>query len=182
MDIEFWRGQSQPGSTFPADLELDMLTSELVGFLSSPDPELRDQVGYSLLVRWIVDERRYSANQLRKLISELGAQLFSGVGDPAGVFGRSFATVTLAAIVDADIQSSFLAPAEIGELLLLARRGFAEESDWRGYVPGGGWAHSVAHSADLLGNLASHHLVGQEQLISVLTALSKQSLVECEVG
>jgi Protein of unknown function (DUF2785) len=174
MEIEFWRTQVQSRSAFPSDLPLDTLTSELVRFLSSPDPELRDQIGYSLLVHWILDERRYSPKQLRALIRELGIQLFSGAGDPTGVFGRSFATVTLAAIVDADIQSSFLTVGEIGELLFLALKGFAEELDWRGYVPGNGWAHSVAHSADLLGNLASHHFVGEEQLISILTAISQK--------
>jgi hypothetical protein len=49
---------------------------------------------------------------------------------------------------------------------------FHLEQDWRGFVINHGWAHSVAHTADVLSNLAKNPNVDAANLERILNAIA----------
>src|SRR5262249_22182256 len=91
----------------------------------------------------------------------LAANLMHGLGEREtdSIFLRTFSVLLLAEIVHYDNARQFLDQAEVRQLLELALVYLEAERDLRGWVPEKGWAHSVAHTADLLYVLArSRHL------------------------
>jgi hypothetical protein len=179
MDREFWRGVLEAEGKFPENLpeghDLEQLTDELLGFLSSSDPELRDEFGFSILGNWIYVRHLYSPERLRKMILSLKANLHVGLGEAgtSTVFGRSFSVLILSVITDYDLEYSFLSGEELSELLKDTLQYFHLEQDWRGFVLNQRWAHSVAHTADVLANLAKNpniDAVGLERILKAIAA------------
>lgn len=122
---------------------------ELLAFLASPDPVRRDAIAFTLLEKWIIAGDLPVA-ELRSVRDRLVERMRSG----DSVFARSFAALTLGAIVKRDLVQPFLTDDE-RRALLAAARGYADrETDLRGYTEGTGWAHAAAHTADLLVRLA----------------------------
>jgi hypothetical protein len=178
MDREFWRGVLEKEGALPDHLatghDLEQLTDELLGFLSSSDPELRDEFGFAILGNWIYVRHLYSPERLRSMISSLKAGLHVGLSETGTgtVFGRSFSALILSVIADYDLEHSFLSSEELFELLKNALGYFHLEQDWRGFVIGQGWAHSVAHMADLLANLARNPKLDADGLERILNAIA----------
>jgi Protein of unknown function (DUF2785) len=174
MDREFWRGVLEAEGKLPDGHDLEQLTNELLGFLSSSDPELRDEFGFSILGNWIYVRHLYSPERLRSMVSSLKAGLQVGLGESGTdtVFVRSFSTLIHAVIVDYDLEHSFLTAAELSELLEDTLEYFRLEQDWRGYVTAQGWAHSVAHTADVLAGLAKNPNVDAAGLEQILQAIA----------
>ena len=178
MDREFWRGVLEAEGAFPENLadghDLEKLTDELLGFLASSDPELRDEFGFSILGNWIYVRHLYGPDRLRKMISSLRAGLRVGLGETQTptVFGRSFSALILSVITDYDLEHSFLSREELSELLKDTLNYFHLEQDWRGFVIGHGWAHSVAHTADVLANLARNPNLDAASLERILNAIA----------
>jgi Protein of unknown function (DUF2785) len=175
MDREFWRGVLEAEGELPDGHDLEQLTNELLGFLSSSDAELRDEFGFSILGNWIYVRHLYTPERLRRMISSLKANLTVGLGETGTdtVFGRSFNALILSVIADYDLEHSFLTSEELSELLKNTLEYFHLEQDWRGFVNGRGWAHSVAHTADVLANLARNPNVdaaGLEQILHAIAA------------
>ena len=174
MDREFWRGVLEAEGSIPDGHDQEQLTNELLGYLSSSDAELRDEFGFSILGNWIYVRHVYSPERLRQMISSLKANLHVGLGESetSSVFGRSFSALILSVITDYDLEHSFLTAAELSDLLKDSLQYFRLEQDWRGYVNGQGWAHSVAHTADLLANLAKNPHVDGTGLEQILHAVA----------
>jgi hypothetical protein len=151
------------------------LTPELLSYLGSPDPELRDEIAYSILVNWII-AGRYSPDDLRDLRDRMVHNLQMGLGQQGTdkVFVRSFSVLILAGIVYYDNRTPFLARDEIKALLDKTLFYLDEEDDLRGYVPGKGWAHSCAHTADLVDELAQHRDIDAEDLERILSAIAQK--------
>ena len=88
---------------------------EMNDLLFSTDPVLRDEVAYSAAERWILRDKRVDAGELRQLLERWSRNLENGLGEAGTdrVFGRSFSALCLSLIAAADLQSPFLAPAEV---------------------------------------------------------------------
>jgi Protein of unknown function (DUF2785) len=178
MDREFWRGVLEAEGALPENVadghDLEQLTDELLGYLASSDPELRDEFGFSILGNWIYVRHLYSPDRLRSMISSLNAGLQVALGETGtdAVFGRSFSALILSVITDYDLEHSFLSGEELSELLNSTLHYFHLEQDWRGFVNGRGWAHSVAHTADVLANLAKNPNVDAAGLERILNAIA----------
>lgn len=160
MDRAFWQGVVTGDYAVPAGHAPDDLTRELLGMLGSPDPELRDAFAYSILEHWLHADL-YPPDGVRALMAELAANLTRGLGerDTDSVFLRAFSTLMLAEIIHYDNARQFLDADELRHLLELALAYLDAERDQRGWVHSKGWAHAVAHGADLLFVLAqSRHL------------------------
>lgn len=156
MDKIFWKRIVESDFALPEGYSAAQLTPELSSFLGSTDVEVRDPFGYTILTHWIVRDGHYSPDELRALRDEWTANLAKGAGEDGtdSVFLRSFSMLMLSVIVYRDNQESFLTAAEIRALVEKTLAYFAAEQDGRGFVPGKGWAHSVAHTADALKFLA----------------------------
>lgn len=146
--------------------------------LRSSDGAVRDGVGYEVLVRWLGKERLLGDAETDGLRARLLAQLgddadHAGPGDAASdaVFGRSFAALALSLVAARELAVPRWSAAELAEQLAAAQAYAARERDLRGYVPGKGWAHAVAHTADWMKMLGRHPLLGATQAEPLAQAL-----------
>ena len=152
------------------------MVRELSGYLGSPDPELRDDLAYSILDVWIVYRNQLSATELNSLESEWENNLRAGIGETGtdSVFRRSFSVLCLAALAERDLKSPFLGETGYRKLLDDSLIYLRQERDLRGFDPVKGWIHSTAHTADLLAALAANPLFKVEDQARVLQAISER--------
>lgn len=176
MDRSFWQDVIAADYAVPPGHSAASLTHELLAYLGSTDPELRDVFAYPILEHWI-HGGQCSAGEVRTMAAQLEGNLTAGVGEQGtdSVFLRSFSALTLAEIVYEDNQHPFLAEAEVRHLLERALAYLPAERDLRGYVPGPGWAHAVAHGADLLWVLAQNRYLGAADLERVMEAIATKA-------
>lgn len=173
METSFWQGILDAKGAVPAGHEMHALTAELLSALGSPDPHLRDAVAYPLLAQW-VSESRYSLDDLHAMIDQLTANLQTGLGEAGtdSVFLRAFSALMLAEIIHQDNKRAFFEESDVRGVLEAALAYYPAERDLRGYLPGPGWAHAVAHGADLLWVLAGSRFLAAPDLERVLDALA----------
>jgi hypothetical protein len=180
-DKAFWREVAARTFTPPAGEPLPALVQELSGFLASPDPELRDDIGYSGLVAWIYRQRLVPPDSCRTLMADWQRNLTVGIGERGtdSVFRRSFSALALGIVAILDNEAPFLTKADFDSLLASALTYLNAERDIRGFEESHGWMHSVAHTADLLKFLARSRYLDQAQQGIILQAvIDKLGLVD----
>jgi hypothetical protein len=139
---------------FPDGGSVTDLVAELVDMLASPDPEVRDELGFSALATWIDEDVLPDADLL-----PLGDAMAARFGD-GRVQARTFAPLVLDVIVSrrgvcaADWVDAF-------------EHWYATETDLRGHDPQLGWLHAVAHGADLLGDLGLRADVSPRRMLDL---------------
>ena len=151
-DKEFWQAIAKNDYNPPVGESASALWRPLSELLASPDPELRDEVGYSTFASWIYAKRLLSPDDLRGLIAQLSRNLKQDVGSTGtdAIFRRSFSALVLSVVAARDNAAPFLEEKEFRGLLQDALEYLDAEKDLRGCEPGKGWFHSAAHTADLL--------------------------------
>src|SRR5688572_21483840 len=155
MDAEFWQNIRDNDYTVPEDCEPADLTPELVGYLGSTNPVLRDSYGYAIMGYWI-ERGVYDEDELRGLAMQLVSNLAVGLGEQGTdtIFLRAFSALLLSEIVARDNSEPFFTRHEVHNLLRWALEYYGMERDLRAFIPGKGWAHATAYSSDLLRELA----------------------------
>ncbi|MBT2636844.1 DUF2785 domain-containing protein [Bacillus sp. ISL-39] len=141
--------------------DLNHLIQQMVEHIGSTDPVLRDKLIYTSFY-YLTKDDYLNHQQMTYLIETcLGKNhLYKGIGltDDDSVFTRAFSTLVIALILDRDREERFLSQ----ELALKAIESsilyLKEEEDTRKYVEEKGWAHSIAHGADLLAEAVKHPL------------------------
>jgi hypothetical protein len=172
---EFWRAIVKADYAVPPNEQAGQLARELSSMLASPDPELRDEFGYSILAAWIFEKKLLDDQQVRGLMAEWTKNLDAGIGstETDDVFRRSFSALMLSVVVARDNATTFLDAAEVRTLLSASLGYLSRERDVRGYDADKGWMHSAAHTADLLKFLArSRHLPAgsQREILDAIAA------------
>jgi len=170
---DFWRKIAKNHYAVPAGQPVFPLMRELSGYLGSTDPELRDDLAYSILATWIARQKDLSAAELIALVNDWRANLRSGIGERGSdsVFKRSFSALCLASLAERDLTSPFLGEQPYRALLADALAYLGNEADLRAFDPAKGWIHATAHTADLLTALASNLLLRAEDQARVLRAV-----------
>lgn len=134
------------------------LIPAMLEYIGSTDSVLRDDLIYSTFATWISADGWLSQNQLRSIAQTAldERHLFYGIGEKESdsVFTRTFSVLLLPLVLERHRRESFLTLAEVVQIKKNLLRYLRAEQDRRGFVPGKGWAHSVAHSADALDELA----------------------------
>ncbi|MBI3161857.1 MAG: DUF2785 domain-containing protein [Chloroflexi bacterium] len=173
MDKNFWIGICENKYEIPDGHSLAELTTELFANIGSTDPELRDDIGYMVYANWL-KQGRYPADEIRGHIRQLLANLETGIGEPESdsVFLRTFSVLFLAEIVHNDNKKPFLNKADIAPILEKGLAYLAAENDPRGHIPVKGWAHALAHTADLMLVLAKNQNIAETDLLNILNAIS----------
>ena len=173
-DKAFWRAVVAADYALPEGESAAALIHELSELLGSTDPEERDGFGYGIPVRWIYVQRMLSPQELRQLLTLWSANLRAGIGESGtnSVLLRSFSALDLSILAALDNEETFLEEADFRRLLVTALRYLADEQDVRGFVPGTGWLHSVAHTADLLKFLARNKRLQQADQARILAAVA----------
>jgi hypothetical protein len=177
METDYWQQVMAAGLSVPSDRPLDDLTAELTRLLGSPDPAERDGTAYPTLATWI--ERGVYDDLLAGLGDGMASGLAIGLGerDTDSVFRRSFSVLVLAECVERDTKRGLLPQQKVLEWGDRIMTWYLREHDLRGYVPGRGWAHAMAHGADALGALAGSPHVGAPELAVLLDVLGDRLLL-----
>jgi hypothetical protein len=155
-DRAYWQSIKAHDYAVPAGATAPALAAEVSGLLGSPDPELRDDLAYSILSAWIGQTKVLTPADIRPLITTWTTNLQQNVGASGdnSVLRRSFSALMLSTVALRDAAESFLTPEEHATLVDAALRYLAAERDLRGFDDQLGWIHSAAHTADLLRFLA----------------------------
>lgn len=175
MDKQFWKSIQENNYNVPEGHTVNSLTPELLSLFGNIDPKLRDDLAYTILVEW-VEHDLYTPDELRQIIAGLSANLEIGIGETEtdSVFLRAFSVLALALIVYYDNKNSFLKSEEIEAILVIALQYLATEKDPRGYVPVKGWAHALAHTADLFLVLVKNTNTGAPEHIRILSEITQK--------
>jgi uncharacterized protein DUF2785 len=148
------------------------LAVDLVACLGSTDQELRDGVAFSALAAWMRD-KQLTPKTVGSIMDRLLALLAPGRADPAGV-QRPFAALTLAEVVRFDRVEAFMTDRQLQQLVDVTTRYLQSIRDYRGFDEREGWRHGVAHTSDVMLQLAVNPRTTKAQLDQMLAAIATQ--------
>ncbi len=176
MTSGFWEQVVADGLKVPPDRSLVEMTEDLTRMLGDTDPRIRDGIAFPTIATWI-DDGVYD-----DLLIGLGDGMCHGLGIGLGrteddsVFRRSFSALVLTECIDRSTAADLAGPEVVlrwGDRLM---GWLAREQDLRGFVPGKGWAHALAHGADALGALARSPYLGRLELTVILDVIADRLL------
>lgn len=173
-DRAFWFALAAKDFAVPEGESAGALALEAADLLSSPDPALRDGVGYETLARWVYRDGLVPPADLEKLRRSLQAGLKKGLGETGSdsAYGRSFSAIGLAILAATDLKRPWLAEAPFDDLLAASTAYLGAEKDLRGFVPGSGWVHATAHTADILKFLARNEKLTPSGQVRIVEAVA----------
>jgi hypothetical protein len=148
----------------------DTLVSTLTDCLASPDPALRDGLGYEGL-QVLMRGNALDHERLRALRDRLLAML--DAPDPQGV-ARPFAALVLSEVARTDRVSAWMRADERVAMVDRAAAYLASVDDYRGFDRTTGWRHGVAHGADWAMQLAMNPALERPQLDRLRDAVAAQ--------
>lgn len=155
------------------------LAIEMLKGIGSIDPVLRDDLIYSILSKWI-QEDMFTYEQLKNLLSlSIDDQhLFYKLGEinHDSVFTRSFSLLVIAVILYKNNEKEFLILSDLENVKKRLFHYAVKENDIRGYVEEKGWAHSIAHLADCLDELAKNQNSNHIDLFMILKIINLRIL------
>ena len=134
-DAAYWHAVIGNDFTPPDDAPLPALLWELNGYLSSTDPELRDDIAYGILTQWLYGRRIVPVELRRELVAVWRENLSKGIGETGtdSVFLRSFSALMLSVAVALDNEAPWLEEREFDRLLASALAYQRDERDTRGF-------------------------------------------------
>jgi len=173
VDKEFWISIAKSDYKIPKRYTLEELTKTLFGYLDSSDPELRDDIGYIVYANFLKREM-YTQDEIKTHVDELLANLDKGIGETEtdSVFLRTFSVLFLAEIVYNDNKKPLLDKTQVDTILSKVLAYLNSEQDPRGYIPIKGWAHALAHTADLLQELGKSRFLEKNDLENILQGIA----------
>lgn len=178
MSGSYWEAVLSTGLSVPSDRPLDELTTELTRMLGDPDPEVRATIALPTLSTWIA--RGVYDDLLTGLGDGMAAGLIVGLGEAGTdtVFRRSFSALVLRECIARDNDRPLVPGGKVLEWGDRIATWMLRERDLRGFVPGKGWAHAVAHGADALVTLAASPHVATPELTVILDVIADRVLAK----
>ncbi len=176
MEPAFWDQVLAEGHKVPDDRPLVDLTAELTTMLGDPDPHVREEVAGHLLVTWVA--QGVYDDLLEGLGDGMAAGLAVGLGEQGtvSVFRRSLSVRVLTACLARGLSADVVPDDTVLRWGDRVVGWFMREHDLRGFVPGQGWAHAVAHGADAVGVLATAPAFGRLELTVLLDVVADRLL------
>ncbi|WP_052360588.1 DUF2785 domain-containing protein [Oceanobacillus manasiensis] len=179
MDLKARLKQLAQGSIERKDVAL--LLPDMIDHIGAPDPELRDNLIYQTFIR-IIDENLLTKEQFRHMLNtcldEHHLSFRLGERETDSVFTRSFSSLVIAGLLTKDSEIGLLSEEEIQETFDRCISYLKFEQDTRGFVEEKGWAHSIAHGADLLVSLVNHPTCNKKNYTVVLDTIHNCLLKE----
>jgi hypothetical protein len=180
MASAFWEQVVADGLRVPEGRPLDEMTAELTRMLGDPDPAVRDQIAFPTLATWIGD------GVYDELLHGLGDGMCDGLTVGLGesgtdtVFRRSYSALVVTECIDRDTAAALVPTDVVLDWGDRVAGWLVRERDLRGFVPGSGWAHAVAHGADAIGALARSPRFGPLELTVLLDVVADRLLLPTE--
>ncbi|MBC6975454.1 DUF2785 domain-containing protein [Bacillus sp. Xin] len=155
-------------------IDIDNLSSTMLQHIGVPDGYLRDKLIYTTFFHLIKNDL-IPNTQLQQLLSQSISEQYLfykiNIDDKDAVFTRAFTTLLIALILSAVTKHNFLSESDIlkvkDKLILYMK----QEHDFRGYVNGQGWAHSIAHVSDTFDKLIKNPKLETEHYQEILQTL-----------
>ncbi len=168
----------------PSESSLMEITSVLIEKLGSIDSDIREGC-LEILYAWIMNGE-YDNTTLISLGDQFVSLIHRGLDQETSdlVFLRAFAALEVAGILffdercdkgEIEGRNAFLTTEIVKGWFKKALEYYQQERDYRSYVIGKGWAHSIAHGADLFRDFAKHRLIQKEEILQIIQ-LFKQKL------
>jgi len=175
MNKEFWATLAKNDYAVPAGHTLSELKETLFGYLGSTNPELRDDIAYIVYANWLKREM-FTKEEVSSHVDELLANLDKGIGETEtdSVFLRTFSVLLLAEIVHNDNKKPLLENDQIQSILAKGLWYLNAEKDSRGHIPVTGWAHALAHTADLMLVLGKNRQTEKDDLEKILQGIANK--------
>ncbi|MGE8006144.1 DUF2785 domain-containing protein [Lysinibacillus sp. NPDC093216] len=158
----------------------DLIQSMML-HIGSLDSELRDNLIYGSFYELIHEKNLLEHSLLTELLEEcLNNLLCKGIEESESdlVFTRTFTSLLIALILFRDNADDFLSQQKIADCKDKVLAYLASEKDVRGYVPVKGWAHSVAHMADVIDELVKNPKLNKASYSEIVSALYNAILQE----
>lgn len=150
------------------------LTDQMLDNIGVVDPKLRDDLIYLVLANWILDDV-YNNQELTQILDTCLDQdhLYYKLGNKGddSVFTRTFSALIIAVLLNKDIKQPFLEKEKFLNTVDKTIKYYKEEKDLRGYIDNKGWAHSVAHGADIMGEIADNDKTSPQICKDILNAI-----------
>ncbi len=185
VDVEFLRKMVNEDGLLPRTVSAWPLMLSLIENFASSDAHLRDELSYSLVAQLIL-RNGLAGDQYEELlrIATDEAHLFFRIGetDSDSVFMRSFSVLLVPLVIDRADQSASLPQDLVQSVTESVLHYASSERDWRGYIPGKGWAHAVTHTADALGACALHPATAGEQVKRILESIRQLAMLPSPLG
>lgn len=173
-DKDFLRDIIHSDFRIPDSIPAAELCFALMSNLHSIDGELRDDLSYGILVN-LLEKKPFTAQEWSDMLAVAVSDdyLFWGIGQSGTdtVFARAFAILIVAAILEFDAVSRLLSPDLVQQTTQSVLDYIRSERDYRGYVDGKGWAHSVAHMSYALDSCAHHPATTKEERMAILDGI-----------
>lgn len=155
-------------------VNISEIALEMMEYIGSVDFELRDELIYSTFLKWTINNV-FTSEQMYQLlkISLDEEHLFYKIGekDTDSVFTRTFSLLFIPLVLYLDSNTNFLTKEEIIAIKDKVINYLELETDIRGYVVDKGWAHSTAHAADTLDEIAKSQYINYDELLEILHAI-----------
>ncbi|MCA0970591.1 DUF2785 domain-containing protein [Halobacillus litoralis] len=173
-ELKSYMIQWESGQKQWSTMDTNKNVCSMIEHIGSTDPVLRDELIYRTFFKIIIERPTLTPNLLNELVQVcLDDRLMKGIGEKNtdSVFTRSFTTLLLALIIGRDSEEPFLNKSTVIEMKDKLLSYTHQEKDFRGFVPGKGWAHSTAHVADTLDELVKNPNISNESYPEILQAL-----------
>lgn len=145
--------------------EQNQFIEQLLEHMGSIDSQLRDDLIYTTWNYWITQDI-LSKEQLNYILSKSfdDQHLYYKLGEQAtdSVFTRSFSLLLIAVLIEAHHRNSFIAEEHLDIMHQQLIHYMLHEKDSRGYVEEKGWAHAIAHGADVIESFAKSSLIASQ--------------------
>lgn len=165
-----------------ADDDVSEIVPDMLNHIGSTDSYLRDDLIYSAFDNWILEFNAINPELLCGILSEIlnEQHMLYNIGEQGtdSVFRRSFSVLVLPLLLSAHLSQPYLTSPEIQQIKEKLLYFVANEKDRRGFVSGKGWAHSIAHAADALGDLAECSELNKTDLAEILGAIHNVICIE----
>lgn len=150
---------------------------DMLKHIGTIDPTLRDDLIYDIFSKWI-NQNKFSTQQLQTFLEicmdNQHLMKCVGIENDDTVFSRTFSALIIALILYSNNQNNFLSNNEINKTTNTIIEYYTKEVDLRGYVDNKGWAHSVAHGADVIDELGKCSVLCKEDLQKLLMTLQSK--------
>lgn len=139
--------------------EVTGLLDFMIKNIGTTDPILRDHKIYRAFYK-LISEQLLTIEQQNQLLSTMADGQFYlykiGEQQNDSVFQRSFSALVVALLLEFDHEHLKLQKNLVEDAFDQAIYYMEHEEDRRGHVDGKGWAHGIAHGADVLDAVAKH--------------------------
>ena len=154
----------------PDDARRERIAIGMLDCLQDPDPGIRDEIAFEALQSWM-RAGKLGTPTVHTIRSTLLARMrtLDAIG-----FAQPFAALVLAEVARIDRIKPFLSAAERSELARAASAYLAGLRDYRGFDAKEGWRHGVAHTADLMMQLALNPALEKADQLAMLDAIAAQ--------